>query len=135
VQLLVQFRALAGNMLETLNVETTILIGKLAGARFDATREHALADARNPQLVMFLHKFLELCRQVANLVAEFFKFGAANPPRENPELPRLSVNLLRHVDCAQTLYRQIAADFIGETERSFGVVRYERSRRFETESS
>jgi hypothetical protein len=120
-------------MPEALNVETTILIGKLAGARLDAACKYSFADARNSQLVTLLHKLLELRRQVANLVAEFFKLGAANPPGENPKQPRLTVNILRHVHRAQTLYRQIAADFIGKTERGFSVIRHKRSRRFETE--
>lgn len=121
-------------MVEAVNVEPTILISKLAGTRFDTTREHALADACNPQLVPLLNKLLELRRQVANLVAELLKLGAANPPSENPKLPCLSVNILSHIYRTQTFYRQIAADFIGKAERSFGVVRHERSRCFETES-
>ncbi len=45
----------------------------------------------------------------------------------------LPADILRHVQRTQTFYRQIAADFVGKTERSFGIIRHECSRRFETE--
>lgn len=121
-------------MVEAVNVEATILIGKLAGARFDATGKNPLTDASNPQLVTLLHKLLELRRQMSNFFAKFLKLRTTNPPGENSKLSRLSVNVLRHVQRAQTLDREVAADFIGKAESGFGVIRYKSSRRFETES-
>ncbi len=134
VQLFVKFGAFARDMVKALNVETTILIGKPAWAWLNAAGKNLVANAGNPQLVTFFHKLLKLRWQVTNLVAEFLKLRAGNPPGENPKLPRLPINILRHVQRSQAFDCQIAADIVGEAERGVGVVRHDCSRRSETES-